>query len=72
MVHTFHTLPNIPKYMETKIPLGSLVRYLLPAIVAVAGVVGVLVATAGPGHRSEWEDLAGHLGARNGWYPMVY
>ena len=72
MVHTFYTLPNIPKYTETKIPLGTLVPYLLLAIVAVAAVVGVLVATAGPGHRSEWEDLAGHLGARNGWYQMVY
>lgn len=72
MVHTVHTLPNIPKYTETKIPLRTLVPYPLPAIVAVAAVVGVLVATAGPGHRSEWEDLAGHLGATNGWYPMVY
>lgn len=56
----------IPKYTETKIIPGPLVPYLLPAIVAVAAVVGVLVATAGPGHRSEWEDLAGHL------YQMVY
>ena len=42
-----------------KILLGTFVPYLLPAIVAVAAVVGVLVATAGPGHRGEWEDRQG-------------
>ena len=51
-----------------KILLGMFVPYLLPAIVAVAAVVGVLVATAGPGHSGEWEDRQGicdgQLGAR--------